>query len=184
VIGDDHDVATVLTKYILEHYKGKRIAVIDDRTAYGQSFSDDVVKMLKTQGVEVVGREYGTAQTIDFRGALTSLKSTRPGVVVYAEVDAQAGSIRKQMTALGMGDVVLAGCAIETQQFITLARGPATAEGTLSSESGYSLADMPKGKDFVNRFAKYGPTVLFFAVCVRCHLGAYQSHANRWLNQP
>jgi len=161
VIGDDHDVATVLTQYILERYKGKRIAVMDDRRAYGRSFSDDVIRLLKRQGVDAVGREYDTIQTIDFRDALTSLKSTRPGVIVYARVEAQAGPIRKQTTALGMGDVVLAGWAIETQQFITLAGRPATAEGTLSSESGYALADMPKGKDFGNRFAKYGPPVLF-----------------------
>jgi branched-chain amino acid transport system substrate-binding protein len=161
VIGDDHDVVKVLVTYVLEKMHAKRIAVVDDRSAYGQSFADDVVEQLQAKDVTPVDRQYVTTQAIDFRGVLTSLKTHNPDVLIYAGVDAQAGPMRKQMVGLGMGKMTIAGCAIETEKFIDLAGGPANAEGNVSSESGYALDAMPKGKEFEAKFAKYGKPVLF-----------------------
>ncbi|MFL9863486.1 branched-chain amino acid ABC transporter substrate-binding protein [Paraburkholderia fungorum] len=161
VIGDDHDVVKVLVTYVLERMGAKRIAVVDDRSAYGQSFSDDVIEQLKAKNVSPVGRQYVTTQAVDFRGILTELKSHNPDVLIYAGVDAQAGPMRKQMVGLGMGKTLIAGCAIETDKFIDLAGGPANADSNISSESGYALDAMPKGKEFESRFAKYGKPVLY-----------------------
>lgn len=161
VIGDDRDVVKVLVGYVLGKMHAKRIAVVDDRSAYGQSFADQVVEELKVRNVTPIDRQYVTTQTVDFRGILTELKSHNPDVLIYAGVDAQAGPMRKQMVSLGMGKTQIAGCTIETDKFIDLAGGPANAQGTVSSESGYALASMPKGKDFERQFAKYGKPVLF-----------------------
>jgi branched-chain amino acid transport system substrate-binding protein len=154
-------VVKVLVTYVLEKMHAKRIAVVDDRSAYGQSFADDVVEQLQAKDVTPVDRQYVTTQAIDFRGVLTSLKTHNPDVLIYAGVDAQAGPMRKQMVGLGMGKMTIAGCAIETEKFIDLAGGPANAEGNVSSESGYALDAMPKGKEFEAKFAKYGKPVLF-----------------------
>ena len=161
VIGDDHNVVKVLVIYVLEKMFAKRIAVVDDRSAYGQSFADDVVEQLKAKHVTPVDRQYVTTQTIDFRGVLTALKSHNPDVLIYAGVDPQAGPMRKQMVGLGMSKTMIAGCSIETEKFIDLAGGPANAEGNVSSESGYALDAMPKGKEFEAKFSKYGKPVLF-----------------------
>ncbi|MCX4156676.1 MULTISPECIES: branched-chain amino acid ABC transporter substrate-binding protein [Paraburkholderia] len=161
VIGDDHDVVRVLVAYVLENMHAKRIAVVDDRSAYGQSFADDVVEQLKAKNLTPVDRQYVTTQTIDFRGILTALKSHNPDVLIYAGVDAQAGPMRRQMVGLGMGKTLIAGCAIETDKFVELAGGPANAAGNISSESGFALDAMPKGKEFTTKFAKYGKPVLY-----------------------
>jgi branched-chain amino acid transport system substrate-binding protein len=161
VIGDDHDVVKVLVTYVLDKMHAKRIAVVDDRSAYGQSFADDVVEQLKAKDITPVDRQYVTTQTIDFRGILTALKSHNPDVLIYAGVDAQAGPMRKQMVGLGMGKTLIAGCAIETDKFVELAGGPANADGNISSESGFALDAMPKGKEFATKFAKYGKPVLY-----------------------
>lgn len=161
VIGDDHDVVRVLVGYVLDKMHARRIAVVDDRSAYGQSFADDVIAQLKAKGITPVDRQYVSTQTVDFRGVLTSLKSNNPDVLIYAGVDAQAGPMRKQMVALGMGKTLIAGCAIETDKFVELAGGPANAEGNISSESGFALDAMPKGKDFTQKFSKYGKPVLY-----------------------
>lgn len=159
-IGDDRDVADTLAAYVVEKLQAKRVVVVDDRTAYGQTFGDAVVERLTKRGVTPVGREYVTDHTVDFRGVLTGLKARQPQVLIYAGVDAQAGPMRKQMVSLGMKDVTFAGCTIETDRFIQLA-GYDAAEGSISSESGYPLGKLPKGDEFMKRFAKYGKPVLF-----------------------
>jgi branched-chain amino acid transport system substrate-binding protein len=101
-IGDDRDVARILPEYVVGKLKAKRIAVVGDRTARGQTFSDAVVRSLATQGITSVDREYVTNQTVDFEGVLTQIKSTAIDVLIYAGVDTRAGPMRRQMILLGM----------------------------------------------------------------------------------
>ncbi|MFM0741977.1 branched-chain amino acid ABC transporter substrate-binding protein [Paraburkholderia xenovorans] len=160
VIGDDSYVGVVVARYLADEKHYKRVAVIDDRTAYGQGLADIVVKSLKAAGVDVVDREFVSDKTIDFRGILTAIKSKDPQAVVFGGVDTQAGSLRKQMTGLGM-TTPLIGAAIETEQFVTLA-GAAAAEGTVSAESGQPLAKMANGKTFDEKFRKrFGPVLIY-----------------------
>lgn len=159
VIGDDSYVGRVIAQYmgVMKHYK--RVAVIDDRSAYGQGLADVVVKELKAAGVDVVDREFVTDKTIDFRGILTTVKSKGAQAIFYGGVDAQAGPMRKQMMTLAM-TIPLVGSAIETDKFVQLA-GAAAAEGTVSAESGQPVEKMHKGQAFAQKFRKYGAVVLF-----------------------
>ena len=159
VIGDDSYVGRVIAQYLTQTKGFRRIAVIDDRTSYGQGLADVVVNELKASGVDVVDREFVTDKTIDFRGILTSIKSKGAQAVFYGGVDAQAGPLRKQMTGLAM-NLPLVGSAIETEKFVELA-GAGAAEGTVSAESGQPLDTMPKGKTFEQKFKKYGSVVLY-----------------------
>ncbi|OTP67913.1 branched-chain amino acid ABC transporter substrate-binding protein [Caballeronia sordidicola] len=159
VIGDDSYVGRVIAQYLTQTKGFRRIAVIDDRTSYGQGLADVVVNELKASGVDVVDREFATDKTIDFRGILTSIKSKGAQAVFYGGVDAQAGPLRKQMTRLAM-NLPLVGSAIETEKFVELA-GTGAAEGTVSAESGQPAGTMPKGKTFEQKFKKYGSVVLY-----------------------
>ena len=89
-IGDDRDVADALVGYVVDTLKAKQVVVVDDRTAFGQAFSDAAVESLARRGITPVGREYTTDQAVDFRGILTNLKSKQPQVLIYGGVDAQA----------------------------------------------------------------------------------------------
>jgi branched-chain amino acid transport system substrate-binding protein len=159
VIGDDLYVGRVVAQYLAKTKGYKRVAVIDDRTAYAQGLADVVVAELKKAGDDVVDRQFVSDKTIDFRGILTSVKSNDPQAVFYGGVDAQAGPLRKQMTSLAM-KTPLVGSSISTENFIKLA-GASAAEGTVSAESGQPLDSMPKGKDFEQKFKKYGAVVLY-----------------------
>ncbi|RQT15046.1 branched-chain amino acid ABC transporter substrate-binding protein [Burkholderia contaminans] len=159
VIGDDSYVGRMVARYMAKTKGYKRVAIVDDRSAFGQGLADVVASELKSAGVEVVDRQYVTDKTIDFRGILTAIKSHDVQAIFYGGVDAQAGPMRKQMTSLAM-KVPLVGSAIETEKFIELA-GPGAAEGTVSAESGESLDSMPKGKSFEQKFRKYGAVVLY-----------------------
>ncbi|QCP49616.1 branched-chain amino acid ABC transporter substrate-binding protein [Trinickia violacea] len=159
VIGDDSYVGRVVAQYMAKTKGYKRVAIIDDRTSFGQGLADVVANELKAAGVDVVDREFVTDKTIDFRGILTAVKAKDAQAIFYGGVDAQAGPLRKQMVALGM-TMPLVGSAIETDKFIELA-GPAAAEGTVSAESGEPIDSMPKGKSFEQKFKKYGSVVLY-----------------------
>nr|WP_233856860.1 branched-chain amino acid ABC transporter substrate-binding protein [Paraburkholderia sp. HD33-4] len=159
VIGDDSEVGRVIAQYMGKTKGYKRVAVVDDRSAYGQGLADVVVKELKAAGVDVVDREFVSDKSVDFRGILTSIKSKDAQAVFYGGVDAQAGPLRKQMTGLAM-KIPLVGSAIETDKFIELA-GPAAAEGTVSAESGLPLDKMRNGQAFAAKYTKYGAVVLF-----------------------
>jgi branched-chain amino acid transport system substrate-binding protein len=158
VIGDDSYVGRVVAQYLAKTKGFKRVAVIDDRTSYGQGLADVVATELKTAGVEV-DRQFVSDKTIDFRGILTSVKSNNAQAIFYGGVDAQAGPLRKQMSGLAM-KIPLIGSSISTDKFIELA-GPSAADGTVSAESGQPLDSMPKGKAFEQKFKKYGPVVLY-----------------------
>jgi branched-chain amino acid transport system substrate-binding protein len=159
VIGDDSYVGRVVGQYLVKTMKLKHIAIVDDRTAYGQGLADVVAASVKENGGDVVDREFVTANTIDFRAVLTNIKSKQADAIFYGGVDAQGGPMRKQMASLAM-KIPLVGSGLETDKFVELA-GANDAEGTLSAEPGQPLDSMPGGKAFETRFAKYGNVVIF-----------------------
>jgi branched-chain amino acid transport system substrate-binding protein len=134
---------------------GKKIAIIDDRTAYGQGLADEVEKAAKAAGEDVVAREYTTDHANDFMAILTSIKSKSPDVVFFGGMDPQAAPLVKQMRQLGMKAQFLGADGSETPKFVQLA-GP-DAEGSIASMPGLPLESMPGGVTFKQKFeAKYG----------------------------
>ncbi len=140
---------------------GKRVVVVDDRTAYGQGLIDEVVKSVEASGGKVVGREYTTDKSTDFTAILTSLKSKRPDVVVFGGMDPQAAPMVRQMRTLGMKTPFMGGDGMQSAEFIKLA-GPA-AEGAIGSSPGLPLAQMPGGAEFTKRFGERFGKVQIYA---------------------
>ena len=68
---------------------GKRVAIIDDRTAYGQGLADEVEKAVKASGGTVIAREYTNDRATDFTAILTSIKGKNPDVVFFGGMDPQ-----------------------------------------------------------------------------------------------
>lgn len=159
VIGSDAYVGKVAGDYIVKTFGAKQVAVIDDRSAYGQGLADVAESAMKAAGAQVVAREYTTTQATDFRAMLTKIKAKNPQAIFFGGLDAQAGPMARQMHELGMR-VRLFGSALETESFIQLA-GAQAAEGSISAQSGSSLAKMPGGKNFIDRFRKYGKVVMY-----------------------
>ena len=153
VMTNDAQQGKVLGAYAAK--LGKKIAIIDDRTAYGQGLADEVEKAAKAAGEEVVAREYTTDRASDFMAILTSIKGKSPDVVFFGGMDPQAAPLVKQMRQLGMKAQFLGADGSETPKFIELA-GP-DAEGSIASMPGLPLESMPGGQAFEQKFeAKYG----------------------------
>ena len=155
VMTNDAQQGTVLGNYAVTQLGAKKIAIIDDRTAYGQGLADEVEKAAKAAGGEVVAREYTSDRSTDFMAILTSIKGKAPDLVFFGGMDPQAAPMIKQMKQLGMQAKFLSGDGAQTPKLIELAG--ADAEGALASNPGLPLDVMPGGSAFKAKFeGKYG----------------------------
>ena len=155
VMTNDAQQGSVLGNFAVTKLGAKKIAIIDDRTAYGQGLADEVEKAAKAAGGEVVAREYTSDRATDFMAILTSIKGKAPDLVFFGGMDPQAAPMMKQMKQLGMSARFLGGDGAQTPKFIELAG--ADAEGALASNPGLPLDAMPGGAAFKSKFeAKYG----------------------------
>jgi branched-chain amino acid transport system substrate-binding protein len=90
----------------VQNLKSKRIAVIDDRTAYGKGLADEFVKNIKRNGpaagASIVSTQYTSEKAIDFSAILTAVKATKPDMIFFGGMDAVAGPMLRQMKQLGI----------------------------------------------------------------------------------
>ncbi|MDB5806383.1 MAG: branched chain amino acid transporter substrate-binding protein [Betaproteobacteria bacterium] len=152
VVANDDQQGPVNAKYALEELKVKKIAVIDDSTAYGQGLADAFTKTAKDGGAEIVAQEHTTDKDTDFKAILTKIKAKKPDLIFFGGIDPQAGPMKKQMKELGLTAKLMGGDGIQTPNYIKLA-GDA-AEGTYASIPGLPKDQMPGGKAFLEKYKK------------------------------
>ena len=152
VIANDVQQGKALGDYAIDIAKAKSIAVIDDRTAYGQGLADQFVNAVKAKGGNIVDREFTTNSATDFSAILTAIKGKKPDMVFYGGMDAQAGPMAKQMKQLGIKAHLIAGDGVQTPEFIKLA-GDAS-EGQFASMAGVPRDKMPGFSAFNDKYKK------------------------------
>jgi branched-chain amino acid transport system substrate-binding protein len=162
VVANDNQQGAVLANFAANEMKAKSIAIIDDRTAYGQGLADVVEKVAKEKGLKVVAREFTNDKATDFNAILTKVRGAKPDVVMYGGMDATAGPMAKQMKQLGIKAPLLAGDGVCSPEFIKLA---GDAAGILKcSMAGEAVEKLAKGADFVAKYkAKFNQDVQVYA---------------------
>ena len=164
VMANDAQQGRVLGEYAAKNLGAKKIAVIDDRTGYGQGLADEFIKSARANGAKIVAHEYTNDKAYDFTAVLTAVKGKKPDLLFFAGMDPQAGPMAKQIKALALKLKFMMGDGGYTPQFIKLA-GDA-AEGSYASLPGVPLDKMPGGKEFEARFvAQYQPIQLYAPYC-------------------
>ncbi|GAB4437042.1 MAG: branched-chain amino acid ABC transporter substrate-binding protein [Rhodocyclaceae bacterium] len=153
VMANDVQQGAALGDFAAKKLGAKKVAIIDDRSAYGQGLADEVEKAAKAAGANVVAREFTNDKATDFAAILTKIKGKKPDVVIYSGMDAQAGPMAKQMKALGVKAKFLTGDGGCTPEFIKLA-GDAAGETNYCSLPGVPLEQMPGGAAFKDKFKK------------------------------
>ncbi len=136
VVADDVHLGGTLGRYAVEKLKGKNIAVIDDRTAYGQGVADEFEKAVKKSGGKITGREFTNDKATDFTAILTSLKGKKPDVVFFGGMDAVAGPMLRQMKTLGIEAKFMGGDGICTGELPKLAAGTMGDGQVVCAEAG------------------------------------------------
>ncbi len=142
---------------------GKKIAIIDDKTAYGVGLADEAEKAIKAAGGAIVIREaLANEKEQDFKGVLTKVKAKNPDVIMFGGMDAQMGPMMKQMKALGIKAKAIGGDGAQTGEFIKLA-GDA-GEGAYATLAGLPKEKMPQGAAFYDKYkAKFNLEVQAYA---------------------
>jgi branched-chain amino acid transport system substrate-binding protein len=165
VVADDVHLGGTLGRYAAKDLKGKSIAVIDDRTAYGQGVADEFEKGVKGAGGKVVGREFTNDKATDFTAILTSLKSKKPDVVFFGGMDAVAGPMLRQMKQLGIEAKFMGGDGICTGELPKLAAGTMGDGQVVCAEAGGVEGEAKKSMDdFKAKFkAKFNVDVQIYA---------------------
>ena len=153
VIANDTQQGSAMAKFATGVLKAQRIAVIDDRTAYGQGLADALVDSLKQLGIKPVGREFTNDKATDFAAILTKLKAAKPDAIFYGGMDAQGAPLLKQMKQLGITAKYLGGDGACTAEMIKIA-GAAMSGDVYCTQAGIPMDRMPAGKAFNERFTK------------------------------
>lgn len=160
VMANDAQQGTALGQFAAGKLGAKKVAIIDDRTAYGQGLADEFEKAVTAAGATVVDREYTSDKSTDFTAILTNIKSKSPDLIFYGGMDPQAGPMVQQMKRLAIKAQFLGGDGMQNINFLKLAG--ADGEGTIASSPGLPLDAMPGGEAFKKKFeAKYGPIQLY-----------------------
>ena len=165
VVADDVHLGGTLGRYAVNTVKGKSIAVIDDRSAYGQGVAEEFEKAVKAAGGKLVGHEFTTDKASDFMSILTTLKAKKPDVVFFGGMDAVAGPMIRQMKSLGINAKFMGGDGICTSELAKLA-GDAMADGqVICAEAGGVEGQQKKGmEDFTARYkARFNADVQVYA---------------------
>jgi branched-chain amino acid transport system substrate-binding protein len=166
IIANDNALGAGLAFYAADALKLKKVAVIDDRTAYGQGVADVFKKTAATKGIQIVDEQFTTDKATDFMAILTAIKSKGADAIFYGGMDAQAGAMLRQMDQLGLSNLkFFGGDGICTAEIIKIASGAKSLAGVVCAEGGASLAKMPGGNawkakydaKYPNQFQVYSP---------------------------
>ncbi len=150
VFANDVHQGQALAQFATQSLKAKTIAIVDDRTAYGQGLADEFKKAAEAGGAKIVTQEFTTDKATDFKAILTKIKAVNPDVLFFSAMDAQGGPALKQARELGLKATFLIGDGGCTPEFIKLA-GKA-AEGQYCSLPGVPLEKMPGGTVFKDKY--------------------------------
>ena len=165
VVADDTQLGGTLGRYAVNTLKGKTVAVIDDRTAYGQGVAEEFSKAVVAAGGKVAAKEFTTDKATDFNAILTTIKGKKVDVVFFGGMDAVAGPMLRQMKSLGINAKFLGGDGICSTELVKLAGDAITDNQVYCAEAGGVEGKGKVGMDaFKAKFkAKFGTEVQVYA---------------------
>ena len=162
VVANDNQQGAVLANFAATEMKAKTVAIIDDRTAYGQGLADVFEKVAKEKGLKVTTREFTNDKATDFNAILTKVRAGKPDLIMYGGMDATAGPMAKQIKQLGIKAPLLAGDGVCSPEFIKLA-GDA-ADILSCSMAGEAVEKLAKGEEFKAKYKqKFGTDVQVYS---------------------
>jgi branched-chain amino acid transport system substrate-binding protein len=153
LLANDNALGAGLALHAVNNMKLKKVAIIDDRSAYGQGVAEVFKKTALAKGMQVVDEQYTNDKATDFMAILTAIKGKAPDAIFYGGMDPQAGPMLRQMDQLGLSNVkFFGGDGICTAKLAELSGGAKSLGGVVCAEGGASLDKMPGGKAWMSRY--------------------------------
>jgi branched-chain amino acid transport system substrate-binding protein len=129
VCGRDDQQGAVAGAYIAKNFKGKNIAILNDKTTYGKGLADETKKALNKAGVTEKLYESYTKGDKDFNAIVSRLKAENIDLVYVGGYHQEAGLILRQMRDQGLKTILMAGDAMADKEYASITG--AAGEGTL-----------------------------------------------------
>jgi branched-chain amino acid transport system substrate-binding protein len=151
VCGRDDQQGAVAGAYIVKHFKGKKIAVVHDKTTYGKGLADETVKGLAKGGMKPVLYEGINTGEKDFSALVSKIKQSNADLIYFGGLYTEAGLVVRQMRDQGVKAPLMGGDGITSDEYASVG-GPGV-EGTLMTY-GPDPRNKPQAKKVVAEFRK------------------------------
>ncbi|HLA81769.1 MAG TPA: branched-chain amino acid ABC transporter substrate-binding protein [Thermoleophilia bacterium] len=161
ICGRDDQQGPLAARFVREKFPTGAVAVLHDKTTYGQGLAEEFQKALGG-GPRVVFGSGITQGDKDFRAVLTTVKAARPDIIFFGGIYPEAALLVRQARELGLTAPFISGDGTYDQKFLEIA-GPA-ADGTYLT-FGPDPADFPQSLAFLTkyheRFGPHGPYSIY-----------------------
>jgi branched-chain amino acid transport system substrate-binding protein len=149
VCGRDDQQGQVAGEYILKHFKGKKIAVVHDKTTYGKGLADEAKKTINKGGMKEVLYEGVNTGEKDYSALVSKIKQSGADLIYWGGLYTEGGLIVRQMRDQGVKAPLMGGDGITSDEFAAVG-GPGV-EGTLMTY-GPDPRNKPEAKKVVEEF--------------------------------
>jgi branched-chain amino acid transport system substrate-binding protein len=147
--GRDDQQGAVAGAYLADKFKGKKVAVVHDKTPYGKGLADETQKAMNAKGLKEVLYEGVNTGEKDYSALVSKIKQAGVDVVYFGGLHTEAGLIIRQMRDQGVNAPMMSGDGIVSAEFTAIA-GPG-ADGTLMTFAPDPRKN-PNAKDVVAKF--------------------------------
>ncbi|MGC1464874.1 MAG: branched-chain amino acid ABC transporter substrate-binding protein [Pseudolabrys sp.] len=149
VCGRDDQQGAVAGAYILKHFKGKRVAIVHDKTTYGKGLADETKKAMNKGGMKEVLYEGVNTGEKDYSALVSKIKQSRADLIYWGGLYTEGGLIVRQARDQGVKAPLMGGDGITSDEFAAVG-GPGV-EGTLMTY-GPDPRNKPEAKKIVEEF--------------------------------
>ncbi|WP_186166262.1 branched-chain amino acid ABC transporter substrate-binding protein [Burkholderia gladioli] len=162
LLTSDAQAGRIVGSYVVNTLHYKRVAIIDDRTAYGQGIADEFAAAVQKAGGTIVKRDFTNDKALDFSAILTNLKGMNPDAVFYGGGDAQSSPMIRKMRQLGIKAAFVTGEMSKSPTFLKV--GGEAAEGAIVYMGGLPKEKMPGFAGFEQRYkARFKEVVVTYS---------------------
>lgn len=126
-------------RYVLEELKKKRVALVHQTTAYGQSGRRHIVELLKKSGVEPVMEEALDVSVKDMSTVIAKVQAAKPDVVVLHLHGGPSALFIKQAAAARVDVPIIAGSGLSQPSTVALLE-PGELKGVCAETNASPLA--------------------------------------------
>ena len=174
--GRDDAQGAVAGKYLADHYKGKRVAVVHDKTAYGKGIADETKKAMNAAGLNEAMYEAITQGDKDFSALISKMKQANIDAIYFGGYQTEAGLIVRQAHDQGLRAQFIGADALVTEEFWKIS-GPA-GEGTLMTFPP-DPRNVPAAKAVVDKFMAEGYNPEGYTLYTYAAIQAFATAANK-----
>ena len=159
-----------------DHFKGKRVAIVHDKTAYGKGIADETKKAMNAAGLKEAMYEAITQGDKDFSALISKMKQANIDAIYFGGYQTEAGLIVRQARDQGLQAQFIGADALVTEEFWKIS-GPA-GEGTLMTFPP-DPRNVPAAKAVVDKFTTGGYNPEGYTLYTYAAIQAFAAAANK-----